>query len=218
MPIRRRSDGGIVDEKTEVVPKGRPEGGAGVSPDARTDSVKGDGRDIEDSLFKSKLPGEQEVHLEAPTVPMGSRRSSDAAKTRLVAPRKSSDSTRLDADDPMSDPPVGWLVIVQGPGRGRVLTVGNGMNAVGRGSGARVRIDFGDDTIARVNHARLVYEPRQRRFLLDHGDGANLTYLDGDVVMKPVEIESGACIEIGDTTLRFQALCGKEFDWSDLDD
>ncbi|MCY3730141.1 MAG: FHA domain-containing protein [Rhodospirillaceae bacterium] len=209
MPIRRRSDGGIADEKTEVLPKGRPEGVAGDSPD---------GRGVEDSLFKPRPSDEQEVHLEAPTVPMGSRRSSDATKTRLVAPRKSRDSARSDTDDPMSDPPVGWLVVVQGPGRGRVLTVGNGMNAVGRGSGARVRIDFGDDTIARANHARLVYEPRQRRFLLDHGDGSNLTYLNGDVVMKPVEIQSGACIEIGNTTLRFQALCGKEFDWSDLDD
>ena len=116
----------------------------------------------------------------------------------------------------MSDPPVGWLVVVRGPGKGRVLTLGNGMNVIGRGSGARVRIDFGDDTIARANHARLVYEPRERRFLLDHGEGSNLTYLNGEVVMNPVELESGAHIEMGETTLRFQALCGKEFDWPDI--
>ena len=36
--------------------------------------------------------------------------------------------------------------------------------------------------------------------------------------MKPVEISPGARIEMGESTLRFQAFCGKEFDWPDLDD
>ena len=118
----------------------------------------------------------------------------------------------------MADPPVGWLVVVRGPGKGNVLTLGNGMNAIGRGTSSRVRLDFGDDNVSRVNHARIAYEPRQRRWLLSHGDGANLTYLNGEVVMAPEEIASGAEIQIGDTTLRFQAFCSQEFDWPDVDD
>ena len=81
-----------------------------------------------------------------------------------------------------------------------------------------MRVDFGDDTIARANHARLVYEPRQRRYLLNHGDGSNLTYLNGEVVMGAAELASGAMIELGETTLRFQAFCSKDFDWPDVDD
>ena len=204
MPIRRRSDGEIIDEKTEVV--------------ATTRGAKGGGRRIEDSLFKPGEPGgQQENHLDDPTVAIA-RKPRDDDKTRLVAPRKAGDAGPPDTGDPMSDPPVGWLVVVRGPGKGRVLTVGVGMNVLGRGADARIRVDFGDDTIARVNHARLAYEPRERRFLLDHGDGSNLTYLNGEVVMQAADVVSGANIELGNTTLRFQALCGKEFDWPDLDD
>lgn len=121
-------------------------------------------------------------------------------------------------EDPMADPPVGWLVVVGGPGKGRVLRLGNGLNIIGRSAEMRVSLDFGDANISRVNHARIVYEPRERRFLLMHGDGTNLTYLNGELVMASVEIASGNEIQLGDTTLRFQALCGPEFDWPDLDD
>ena len=92
------------------------------------------------------------------------------------------------------------------------------MNAIGRGASSRVRLDFGDDNISRANHARLAYDPRERRWLLSHGAGSNLTYLNGELVMSSVEIESGAEIQIGETSLRFQAFCSKEFDWPDVDD
>ena len=113
---------------------------------------------------------------------------------------------------------MGWIVVVGGPGQGHALPLGTGMNSIGRGPDARVRIDFGDDEISRSDHARLAYDPRRRLFHLSHGAGANLTYLNGEVVMAPSEIESGATIEIGATTLRFQAFCSKEFDWADVDD
>ena len=118
----------------------------------------------------------------------------------------------------MRDPPVGWLVVVRGPGRGRVLTLGNGMNAIGRGGKSRIRIDFGDDTISNVSHAWIAYEPRQRTYHLSHGDGTNLTYVNGGMVMGTTEIEAGAMIEVGETTLRFQPFCTGEFDWPDVDD
>ena len=174
-----------------------------------------------DSLFEPRGSGARGNRLEEPTVPMGAERGGEG-KTRIVAPRRQGGSpdaqTDAAADDPMLDPPVGWLVIVRGPGKGRVVTLGNGMNALGRGPNSRVRIDFGDDTIARANHAQLVYEPRQRLYLLSHGDGANLTYLNGRVVTEAVAIESGAMIEVGQTTLRFQAFCTEAFDWPDIDD
>ena len=48
--------------------------------------------------------------------------------------------------------------------------------------------------------------------------GGNLTYLDGELVQGATPVESGAMIEVGETTLRFQAFCTEEFDWPDLDD
>ena len=213
MPIRRRDDGEIIEESTEPV-RGREGGGAEHgADDASTEPVKG--RPQGDSLFE----GSATQSWEAPTKPIG--RGSDG-KTRIISPRGRRQPTDTAAsapeEDPMADPPVGWLVVVRGPGKGRVLTLGNGMNPIGRSAQSRVCLDFGDDNISRANHARLVYEPRQRRWLLNHGDGTNLTYLNGEVVLSTVEVQSGAEIQLGQTTLRFQALCSQEFDWPDVND
>ena len=219
MPIRRGSDGEIVEEPTEPN-RGQSETGSGSSSsDTNTESASTDSAARDDSLFGPGKRGTGD-RLEDPTVPIDRRRRDDG-KTRILAPRRNrmeESRSALEPDDPMLDPPVGWLVVVRGPGQGRVLTLGNGMNVIGRGETARVRIDFGDDTIARANHARLAYEPRSRVYLLSHGEGANLTYVDGRAVTATIEIESGAMIEMGATTLRFQAFCTKEFDWPDLDD
>ena len=216
MPIKRGGDGEIVEEPTEPVRGRGSEGGASGARDKPTDPVAARPGDDADSLFepRSEAKGNR---LEQPTVPIGAKQADDG-KTRILTPRRRRAEGETPADDPMLDPPVGWLVVVRGPGKGRMLTLGNGMNALGRGPNARVRIDFGDDTIARANHAPLVYEPRQRVYLLNHGEGSNLTYLNGNVVTEMVEIESGAMIEVGETTLRFQAFCTREFDWPDLDD
>ena len=215
MPIKRRGDGGIVEEPTEPL-RGQDDAGARGTRDAPTDRMAARTAGDADSLFEPRS-GARDNRLEEPTVPMGARQADDG-RTRILAPRRRRPESEATAEDPMLDPPVGWLVVVRGPGKGRVLTLGNGMNVLGRGPTARVRIDFGDDTIARANHARLVYEPRQRLYLLSHGEGANLTYLNGTVVTETVEVESGAMIEVGETTLRFQAFCTKAFDWPDLDD
>ena len=213
MPIRRQGDGKIIEESTAPVrekERRRAEHGA---DDASTEPVKS--RRQKDSLFV----GGTTKSWDAPTKPIG---RGGEGKTRIVTPgsRRQSAETEASAleEDPMADPLVGWLVVVRGPGKGRVLTLGNGMNPIGRSAESRVRLDFGDDNISRVNHARLVYEPRQRHWLLNHGDGTNLTYLNGEVVMSTVEVQSGAEIQLGETTLRFQAFCSQEFDWPDVDD
>ena len=219
MPIRRRDDGEIVEETTKPVSGGKNKSGSSVS-DAPTDPLKSRDRSDKDSLFEPRQRvDDHKARLEEPTVLVGSERQGSEGRTRIVSRNQRKPSlSDVDSGAPMIDPPVGWLVIIQGPGKGHVLTLGNGMNVMGRGPDSRVCINFGDDTIARTNHARLIYEPRQRRYLLNHGDGSNLTYLNGDVVTESVEVKSGAMIEVGETTLRFQAFCSTEFDWPDVDD
>ena len=223
MPIRRKSDGEIVEEATEPLMKPTRSRSQASATDVPTDPMKTRGKGDKDSLFRPGRQGEGgRDRLEEPTVAMGSRQQPVGEKTRIMTPRRrgapETAQSPLDRDDPMRDPPVAWLVVVSGPGKGHVLTLGNGMNSIGRGKNARVQVNFGDDTIARTNHARIAYEPRNRRYLLSHGEGSNLTYVNGDVVMESVEIESGAMIEIGATKLRFQAFCSADFDWPDLDD
>ncbi|MCK6454396.1 MAG: FHA domain-containing protein [Alphaproteobacteria bacterium] len=118
-------------------------------------------------------------------------------------------------NDAMNDPPSGWLVVVRGPGKGNVLTLGLGQNHIGSAPGQRVRIDFGDPRISSA-HAIIVYDPRSRKFTLQPGSGKGLVYLQAtkSTVLVPTEIRAGAVIELGDTALRFVPLCGPGFCWS----
>jgi hypothetical protein len=130
------------------------------------------------------------------------------AATRIVPPPMEAPGTGR------ADPPVGILLVIAGPGAGRVLPFGHGMNAIGRGDGQRVRLDFGDDRISRNRHALVTYDAQGRRFYLQHGGGPNLTYLGDHPVLEPVTLEDGDRITLGETTLLFRALVGEDFDWS----
>jgi len=143
--------------------------------------------------------------------------SADAERTRLVGPaRRSRGSGEAAAGaETAEDPVVGWLVVIDGPGRGQARAVGYGMNAIGRGPTERISLEFGDDQMSRTGHAVLTYDPRSRKFYLQHGGGRNLTYLGDQAVLTPTEIQSGVDILIGRTKLRFVALCGPDFDWQD---
>jgi hypothetical protein len=116
-------------------------------------------------------------------------------------------------DTASDDPVVGWVVIVDGPGKGRSFPLGYGMNDIGRSAEARVRLDYGDPEIARQQHALLTFDPRSTKFFVQHGGGKNLTYLSDAPVLTPQELHSGQEIVLGRTRLRFVALCGPDFDW-----
>lgn len=117
--------------------------------------------------------------------------------------------------DAMSDPVVGWLVVVDGPGKGNYLKLGNGQNSIGRGSTERVKLDFGDDQISRSNHAMLTFDPRGGGFYIQQGSGTNLAYLDNSPVLTPAQLHVGSRITLGDTTLMFVPLCGENFSWDE---
>jgi hypothetical protein len=115
-----------------------------------------------------------------------------------------------------SDPVVGWIVVIQGYGKGKSLQLGYGMNSIGRGQNARICLDFGDEAISRsAPHAIITYDPRGRKFYLQHGDGKNLTYLNNEPVLVPTQLTGGEQISLGQTILRFVPLCGEDFDWQD---
>ena len=143
-------------------------------------------------------------------------------RTRLVGgrPRREDEERRqerADEDRGMDDPVVGWLVVVEGPGKGRAVRLGNGSNSIGRGATDRIKLDFGDDQISRNSHAVVSYDPRGRKFYVQHGGGTNLTYLGEQPVLAPTELPALSHICIGHTVLRFVPLCGAEFDWQDTE-
>ena len=111
------------------------------------------------------------------------------------------------------DPVVGWLVVVAGPGKGSEITLGSGQNSVGRGAGARARVDFGDEQISRGAHAIVSYDWKGNHFFLANGTGTNLTYVNGEALLEPSELDDGSQFTIGNTTLRFVRFCNDSFIW-----
>lgn len=113
----------------------------------------------------------------------------------------------------MEDPPTGWLVAIEGPGQGSVLTVGIGMNSVGRGVDVRVPIEFNDQEISRGNCFSIAYDARNKNFFLLPGDGKSLVYLKDQPLLERMLMKSGMIFNIGQTSFRFVALCDAEFSW-----
>ncbi len=128
----------------------------------------------------------------------------DDSRTRLVGPSRNAEGAGSGkVTDAMDDPVVGWVVVVDGPGRGADRRLGYGINRIGRGPECRVILDFGDDKISRVPHCLISFDPKSGCYYLQHGDGQNLTYLGDSPVLAPVELKGGERFTIGQTTLLF---------------
>lgn len=145
---------------------------------------------------------------------------SEGEMTRLVGPARRGQASEPVAAAPAPDggevdPVVGWLVVLSGPGRGNSRRLGYGQNSIGRDRTERICLDFGDASISRSKHAFVIYEPRRREYFIRPGDGANLTYLNGDLLAEPRPLSPADSIEMGATKLKFVPLCGPEFDWED---
>lgn len=111
--------------------------------------------------------------------------------------------------------PVGWIAVVEGKGRGEVFALQTGMSQIGRGEDQAVRLDFGDTAISRSNHAAIVYDPEMHKFLLGHGGKSNVVRLNDQPLISNEVIKTGDLIRIGETTLKFVALCDEKFNWDD---
>lgn len=161
----------------------------------------------------------------APAAPAPDRATSRARRnrTRLIGFDKSGgDVVDLFEDTPQAAAsagavqfPVGWLLVVQGPGRGHAIPLVAGMSQIGRGDDQAVRLDFGDNAISRTNHAAIVYDSETRKFILGHGGKANIVRLNNQPVISNEELSDGDQIKIGETMIQLKALCGESFDWSD---
>lgn len=109
--------------------------------------------------------------------------------------------------------PVGWVVVVKGPGRGESFAIHSGMSSIGRGEDQAVALDFGDTAISRTNHAAIVYDPESFQFFLGHGGKSNIVRLNDKPVISNEALKNGDLIRLGETTLRFVALCDEAFNW-----
>ncbi|SNT07776.1 FHA domain-containing protein [Tropicimonas sediminicola] len=171
------------------------------------------------------LPQEPDLASSEPAPERFERPRAGRVKTRLLGFHRPEE---LEAD-PFAAPerskvaavaqfPVGWLVVVRGPGRGASHALFQGVSTIGRGDDQTVPLDHGDTSISRQSHAAIAYDEEQNAFFIGHGGKANLVRLNGMPVLSTEPLANGDEIRIGETTLRFVALCGSEFSWGNDDD
>ena len=185
MPVYRTPSGRIIEERTDVSPP-RPGDEKSAPVDPTRAKRAGGGA--------SANRGERTTVVGPPTSGTGKTRTTadpggaNNEPTRLVGAIPGVDESEN------VDPVVGWLVVVDGPGRGRDLRVGSGRNAIGRAGKNRIVLPFGDTQISRRAHLWVTYDPRNRRFSIAPGDGSNLAYLDDTAIEQRMDLVDGATI------------------------
>ncbi|MFA7620826.1 MAG: FHA domain-containing protein [Aminobacteriaceae bacterium] len=110
------------------------------------------------------------------------------------------------------DPVVGWFVCIKGPDRGRDYRIRSEKNSIGRADSMDVCIS-GDDTISRVDHAFVVYDPKKRSFRIQAGLSRGLIYLNGEEVTASETLSAYDRVEMGRSEFLFIPLCGEHFQW-----
>lgn len=105
------------------------------------------------------------------------------------------------------DPPVGWLVCIDGPDRGNDYKIRSENNSIGRSETMRICISS-DDTIARENHAFLTYDPESNTYSIHSGLSRGLVYKNGLAVYGAEALKPFDQIKLGQTILLFVPLCG----------
>ncbi len=173
---------------------------------------------------KTRLVGDDQP--KPPPIPT----TADPTRTRVLATEPAPDLRIGSAPEPaatpspspepaasqeVENPTVGWMVIVDGPGRGHAMAFSSGMNSIGRGPDNDLIVDFGDEEIAIEPHAFIVYDDKERAFHATHAGQNSLVRVDGQPLLAATPVDTGSNMVIGETTLRLATFCGPEFDWSD---
>lgn len=157
-------------------------------------------------------------------LPGAGLRRSGRVKTRLLGFEHSSGHTTDIFDRPATTQPVrgaqfpvGWIVVVDGPGRGASMALLTGVSQIGRDEDQAIQLDFGDTSVSRKNHAAIAYDEETRCFFVGHGGKSNLVRLNGKPLLSTEPMKDGDTLTIGETRLRLVALCGQAFSWTDVD-
>jgi hypothetical protein len=140
--------------------------------------------------------------------------SAEASRTQVVRGRP-----KVLRNTFHSDPVVGWLVVIGGPGLGAFRPIFEGNNPIGRGKDQRIPIDFGDATISSEEQGYIRYDSMDRSFLfVPNLSKTNIVAINDKKPTGAVKLELMDVITMGRTQLAFVPFCSDEFDWSELSD
>lgn len=111
-----------------------------------------------------------------------------------------------------NDPVVGWLVCVEGEYQGEGFALKAGRNLIGRSMKMDIAL-VKESGVSRECHASLIYEPKNKVFMIQPGDVRGLTYLNDELLLMPKEIKDFDILQLGNCKLLFRSLCGDSFSW-----
>lgn len=131
----------------------------------------------------------------------------DDAKTISIYQNSKVDTVQM-------SPIVGWLVCTKGKFYGQDFRLKSGRNFIGRGSDMDVCL-AGESTVSRDRHATIIHEPRQNVFIAQPGESRELFYVNGNVVLTPVQLKKNDVLQIGNVQLMLIPCCDDAFNWNE---
>lgn len=109
----------------------------------------------------------------------------------------------------------GWLVCIDGPGRGSDFRLYYDSNYVGRGQRNEVCIPL-DPAVSQEKHCVITYDWVDGSFYIAMDRGRSFVRLNGKPVLMTQALKRGDLIRIGGGTYRFVPFCDETFQWDEL--
>lgn len=109
-------------------------------------------------------------------------------------------------------PVVGWLVCTAGKNRGKEYRLCAGSNFIGRNKENSVALT-GENSVSRLKHVVVVYEPIQNVFMARPGEATELAYVNEEVVLGAMPLKKNDRIKVGSVELMLIPCCDECFSW-----
>ncbi|MEO8242390.1 MAG: FHA domain-containing protein [bacterium] len=212
----------LIEEETQAV-REMPEVEHHAPPEATTESLRRP--TLHDMPFVEFRPDRQPEDLGADAKiavppPAGGRGTnrSGRVKTRLLgfnpATLGPTNAFETETVQQVEAFPVGWLVVVEGPGLGTPFALHDGVARIGRGDDQTICLNFGDNSISRENHLSIAFDTEQSAFYIGQSGRSNIVRLNKKPLLSTEKVTNGDQIRVGETTLRLVTLCGDDFTWA----
>lgn len=147
------------------------------------------------------------------TVPVGGPAVQEIPSTLPIGFVPTAEVTPDALQSAKHNPPVGWLVCIEGNDKGSDFRIHSQNNFVGRSKSMDICIP-GDEYISKEMAAVVSYDDVDRTFYFSPSTGHNIIRANGRPVFSAVVLNAYDELTIGKTKLLFIPLCGERFDWN----
>jgi len=122
------------------------------------------------------------------------------------------DRYRIGDDLPVTDLSPARIMVINGPGCGSSFSLSESVSSIGRNDDQAIQLDFGDSYVSRENHATILYDEAQGRYLIRWEGKPNPVRLNNRILLGTEYLDKWDHIHIGKTTLCFAPSTGGRSD------